>query len=326
MIITQISEASKSRCRIYIDGQFAFALYKGELRKFHLKEGQEFPPDHYREITEEVLPKRAKLRCMNLLQSRDYTRKQLEDKLLQGEYPQECIEAAIAYVESYGYLDDLRYAKDFIEYHIDSRSRGRMEMDLMRKGIGRDLIRQAFEELDELGVEQDEAAMGKAIQMDVMLHAYMFMQSGIPVLYSGDEIGQVNDYTYKEDPDKAPDSRYIHRGAMNWELAGNISKKGTVEEKIFHRLERLEQIRKKEKVFVSNADTWTIDTWDASVLCIARCLEGEKIIGLFNFSEFDKTAWINETDGDYVELISGEEMKPIGVNIPAYGFYYLKRK
>ena len=159
MIITQISEASKSRCRIYIDGQFAFALYKGELRKFHLKEGQEFPPDHYREITEEVLPKRAKLRCMNLLQSRDYTRKQLEDKLLQGEYPQECIEAAIAYVESYGYLDDLRYAKDFIEYHIDSRSRGRMEMDLMRKGIGRDLIRQAFEELDELGVEQDEAAM-----------------------------------------------------------------------------------------------------------------------------------------------------------------------
>ena len=36
-----------------------------------------------------------------------------------------------------------------------------------------------------------------------MLHAYMFMQSGIPVLYSGDEIGQINDYTYKEDPGKA---------------------------------------------------------------------------------------------------------------------------
>ncbi len=159
MIITQIVEASKARCRIYIDGQFTFVLYKGELRKFHLKEGQELPPDSYREITEEVLPKRAKLRCMNLLQSRDYTRKQLTDKLIQGEYPQECIEEAIAYVESYGYLDDLRYAKDYIEYHISSRSRGRMEIDLMRKGIGRDLIRQAFEELDELGVEQDEAAM-----------------------------------------------------------------------------------------------------------------------------------------------------------------------
>lgn len=159
MIITQISEASKSRCRIYIDGQFAFVLYKGELNRLHLREGQELSPDSYRKITEEVLLKRAKLRCMNLLQSRDYTRKQLKDKLIQGEYSQECIEAAIAYVESYGYLDDLRYAKDFIEYHMSSRSRGRMELDLLRKGIDRDLIRQAFEELAELGVEQEEAVM-----------------------------------------------------------------------------------------------------------------------------------------------------------------------
>ena len=223
--------------------------------------------------------------------------------------------------EGIGERSHKKYLNDYFQgYTGDSNSRGELYNADPVTGDARFCGTTA----SMCGVEK--AAMGKAIQMDVMLHAYMFMQSGIPVLYSGDEIGQVNDYTYKEDPDKAPDSRYIHRGAMNWELVGNISKKGTVEEKIFHRLERLEQIRKKEKVFVSNADTWTIDTWDASVLCIARCLEGEKIIGLFNFSEFDKTAWINETDGDYVELISGEEMKPIGVNIPAYGFYYLKRK
>lgn len=180
--------------------------------------------------------------------------------------------------------------------------------------------------IEKAGFTQDGLAMEKAIKFDVMLHAYMFMQSGIPVLYSGDEIGQVNDYTYKDDPNKAADSRYIHRGAMNWELAGNISDTDTVEGKLFHRLGQLEQIRKTEKVFVSNADTWTIETWDPSVLCIGRYFEGEKLIGLFNFSEFDKTAWINETDGDYVELISGAEMKPIGVNIPAYGFYYLKKK
>ncbi len=179
--------------------------------------------------------------------------------------------------------------------------------------------------VEKAGFEQDEEAMEKAVQKDVMLHAYMFMQSGIPVLYSGDEIGQVNDYTYKEDPDKAADSRYIHRGAMNWELAKNISQKGTVEEKIFHRLDRLERLRKKEKAFMSNADTWTIETWEPSVLCMGRYYEGEKLIGLFNFSEYDKTAWINETDGDYIDLISGREIKPIGVNIPAFGFYYLKK-
>lgn len=179
--------------------------------------------------------------------------------------------------------------------------------------------------VEKAGFEQDEKAMEKAVRMDITLHAYMFMQSGIPVLYGGDEIGQVNDYTYKEDPDKAADSRYIHRGAMNWKLAENISKPDTVEAKIFHGLERLEKIRKEEKVFMSTADTWTIETWDSSVLCIGRYLDGEKIIGLFNFSEFDKTAWINETDGDYVDLVSGEKRKAAGVDIPGYGFYYLKK-
>ncbi len=180
--------------------------------------------------------------------------------------------------------------------------------------------------IEKAGFEQNDQAMEKAIRLDVMLHAYMFMQSGIPVLYSGDEIGQVNDYTYKENPHKAADSRYIHRGAMKWELAENISNPDTVEGKIFHSLAQLENIRKREKAFVSNADTWTIDTWEPSVLCIGRYYEGEKIIGLFNFSEFDKTAWINEADGEYLELISETEMKPIAVNIPAYSFYYLKKK
>ncbi len=180
--------------------------------------------------------------------------------------------------------------------------------------------------IEKAGFEQDAAAMERAIQKDVMLHAYMFMQSGIPVLYSGDEIAQVNDYTYKEDPHKAADSRYIHRGAMRWDLAENISDPDTVEGKVFQKLGQLEKIRKSEKVFVSNADTWTIETWEAGVLCIGRYFEGEKLIGLFNFSEYDKTAWINEEDGMYVDLVSGKKMEARGVNIPAFGFYYLKKE
>ena len=159
MLVTQISEMSKSRSRIYLDGQFAFILYKGELRQFQIKEGQELTGECYRQIMTQILPRRAKLRSMNLLQSRDYTRKQLEDKLKQGEYPQECIEEALSYVESYGYIDDRRYAGDYIEYHIQTKSRMRIETDLMRRGISKEVIRQAFEELKNLGVVQDEAAL-----------------------------------------------------------------------------------------------------------------------------------------------------------------------
>ena len=62
------------------------------------------------------------------------------------------------------------------------------------------------------------------------------------------------------------------------------------------------------------------------MLCIAREFEGEKVIGLFNFSEHDKTAWINEEDGLYRDLISGEKRKAAGIDIPGFGFYYLKRE
>ena len=151
--------------------------------------------------------------------------------------------------------------------------------------------------IEKAGFEQDPAAMDLAIRKDLMLHAYMFMQSGIPVLYSGDEIAQVNDYTYKDDPNKVADSRYIHRGVMHWDLAEKRNDPSTVEGKMFLGLQKLEQIRKEEKAFVSYADTWTVETWEKGVLCIGRFYDGEKIYGLFNFSEYDKTAWINENDG-----------------------------
>lgn len=180
--------------------------------------------------------------------------------------------------------------------------------------------------IEKAGFEQDAEAMEKAIRYDVMLHAYMFMQSGIPVLYSGDEIGQVNDYTYKDDPDKAEDSRYIHRGKMDWDLAAKRKDAESVQGKIFRQIRQLEDIRKKERAFVSYADSWTIETWEQGVLCMGRYYDGEKIIGIFNFSEYDKTAWINETDGEYTDLISGQKMEARGVNVPAYGFYYLKKE
>lgn len=178
--------------------------------------------------------------------------------------------------------------------------------------------------VEKAGFEEDGQAMEKAICLDITLHAYMFMLSGIPVLYSGDEIGQTNDYSYKENPDKAEDSRYIHRGAMNWKLAEKLSDQKSVEGRIFQRLNQLEKIRKKEKVFVSYANVWTVETEDPAILCITREFQDEKLMGLFNFSEFNKTVRLHEKE-EYVDLISGEKMRLAEIKIPAYGFYYLKR-
>lgn len=178
--------------------------------------------------------------------------------------------------------------------------------------------------IEKAGFEQDAEAMERAIRFDLTLHAYMFMQSGIPVLYSGDEIGQVNDYTYKDDVNKVADSRFIHRGAMRWDLAEKINEPESVEAKMFWGLSELEKARKTEKAFMSNADMWTIETYDPAVLCIGRYYDGDKVIGVFNFSEFDKTAWINVDDGEYTDMFTGEKRNLKAVDIPAYGFYWFK--
>ena len=220
-----------------------------------------------------------------------------------------------------------KYLNDYFRgYTGSSNSRGELyNEDLVTKDARFCATTASLCGIERAKFEGNEAMMDSAIKLDVMLHAYMFMQSGIPVLYSGDEIGQLNDYDYKNDVHKVQDSRYLHRGAFLWENADKIKDLSTVEGRIFSALDKLEKIRKSEKAFVSNADTWTIETYEKELLCIGRYYEGEKIIGIFNFSEHDKTAWINETDGEYVDLISGRKMKACGVDIPSYGFYYLKQ-
>ena len=84
---------------------------------------------------------------MNLLQKKDYTERQLRDKLKEGLYPQGIIDEAISYVKSYRYLDDDRYARDYITYHMESRSRARIMQDLMGKGISKDIISAALEDI-----------------------------------------------------------------------------------------------------------------------------------------------------------------------------------
>lgn len=218
-----------------------------------------------------------------------------------------------------------QYLNDYFRgYTINSNSRGELyNEDPITRDARFCATTASMCGIEKAGFEGNAQAMEKAIRFDITLHACMFMQSGIPILYSGDEIGQINDYTYKNDPNKADDSRYIHRGAFRWDLEKNIDDPATVEGKMFNRLKELENIRKNEKAFVSYANTWTIETYDPGVLCIGRYYDGEKILGLFNFSEYDKTAWINE-DGEYEDMLTGQKRKAKGVDIPAYSFFYLK--
>ncbi len=177
--------------------------------------------------------------------------------------------------------------------------------------------------IEKAAYERNEAALEQAVQLDLMLHAYMLTQSGIPVIYSGDEIGQENDYSYHKDPDRCADSRYLHRGRFQWDMAQKRTEKGSVQEKLFQGIGKLERIRKSTDVFSTDADVWTIDTWNDSVLGIIRANKKEKLIALFNFSEYAKPVHLDEGGGQYTDLISGQKVEESGLEIPGYGAYWL---
>lgn len=175
--------------------------------------------------------------------------------------------------------------------------------------------------IEKAGFEHDEEAMNAAVREDIMLHAYMLTQSGIPMLYSGDELGQVNDYSYKNDPEKCADSRYIHRGKLPWELAEDKEDVTTVQGNIFQTLDRLEKIRRQEITFDKDADVYTYDVHDDSILCVLREYKGRRFFGIFNFSNQEKTAWMQEK-GMYRNLLTGEKAELKDIRLSGYEFLW----
>ncbi len=160
MLITRVEPITKTKFRVELDQKFAFVLYKGELKKFGIQEEKELPEEQYEKIRTEVILKRAKLRAMHLLTDMARTESGLREKLKQGMYPDDLIDAAIDYVKSFGYLDDYRYAEQFIESKKRNKSKKEIRAQLLQKGVSAEKIDLAMENCWR---EEDTAATIRAL-------------------------------------------------------------------------------------------------------------------------------------------------------------------
>ena len=118
----------------------AFPMYKGELRHYGIREGEELGEESFREIMEELLPNRAKKKALHLLERMDRTETQLRQKLTELRYPKEIVEEAVSYVKSFHYIDDVRYARQYIESRRERESIRQMRMALLQKGIAGEIL------------------------------------------------------------------------------------------------------------------------------------------------------------------------------------------
>lgn len=220
-----------------------------------------------------------------------------------------------------------RFLNDWFTGHFyGSDARGELYNDDPRLGDARLTGTTAsLSGIEAAEYENDDVKLDKAISRDLMLHAFVFSLSGIPVVYSGDEIAQLNDYSYHDNPEKAADSRYLHRGDFNWKAAKKRHDLHTKEGRLFQGLRRIEKVREQEPCFSPEADTWIEDNGDSRVIILCRKLGSSELICVYNFTpEFAHTS-ISRA-GSYTDIIYGTHYESLNdVELWPDGFRWLKR-
>ena len=134
----------------------------------------------------------------------------------------------------------------------------------------------------ELAMENNDGGwIGDAINRIVLLHSVILSIGGIPLLYLGDEVGILNDYSYEDDPELAEDSRWIHRSQFDWERAETRFDTETIVGQLFQQIKLLIQLRKQTPI-LADGHTLVIDTQNPHVLGYVRNYE---MVVVANFSE-----------------------------------------
>lgn len=146
MIITDIKEINigrskkKTAYRIYIDYEYAFLLYKQDIKEYQIKIQTKITLELYDRIIEDTVYRRAKQKAMAILKHMDRTEKELYNKLEEAYYTDTIIERTIEYLKDYHYIDDERYASNYIRTRKNTISKLSIRTKLNQKGINKDIL------------------------------------------------------------------------------------------------------------------------------------------------------------------------------------------
>jgi len=178
--------------------------------------------------------------------------------------------------------------------------------------------------------EETGSEVDLALQRIMLIHSIITSIGGIPLIYLGDEIATLNDYSFLEDPAKAGDSRWVHRPKADAKKYDRRKDKNTPEGKIFQGLNKLIEVRKSHAVFASGAnhETEILDVGNDHVFGYVRSFFNEKVVVLANFSEREQIISIDRIPSIIwpgQDLISGEEYHPgEEIKLGPYCFIWLQ--
>ncbi len=149
------------KVKVFVDDNVYIPIYKTEYYKYFKEdkiEWSEFEKLHTNIIN------RGKKRVYYLLAKRQYTVYEIRTKLTRGHYNTSDIETILKYFIDLGYLDDYKFASNYIDYYKDKKSILQIKQKLSSKGISREIISELLEDTDELNTLQYNLAYDLAIK------------------------------------------------------------------------------------------------------------------------------------------------------------------
>ena len=172
-----------------------------------------------------------------------------------------------------------------------------------------------------------EALLETSVKRDLLMHAALYSFRGFPMLSSGDEIAQLNDYSYMNDHARALDSRNLHRSRFKWNREKVAELGRTYEGKVFKGILKLNQVRKTEKCFSAEAKVTTWHSHSDSVFAIRRSAENEDMLCVMNFSDREENVYFDYFMGEYSDLFSSRTVTPgLGFKLAPYEYMYLVKR
>ena len=176
MIITKLEQTERrkkaighasgrsAKIKVYIDEEYAFPIDNRDMEEYALEEGMELPEEIYHILLWEIVFGRSKQKALSLLKFHDRTEAELTQRLKEEGYPEPVLQKTIQYVSEYGYLNDIRYATNYIRIRKSDKSRLILSAELTAKGICKDILHQLFsEEYEEQEEDPELTAIHKAI-------------------------------------------------------------------------------------------------------------------------------------------------------------------
>lgn len=138
--------------------------------------------------------------------------------------------------------------------------------------------------LEKALAEKDDAAIDMAIDRLLMLYTIVFTIGGLPLIYLGDEIGALNDYSFRDNPNKQDDSRWVHRIQTDEDKLARRKDPKTIEGRIFRRFQKLIQMRKGQAVF-AGCNPEVVTTNNDHIFMFQRENAQERCIVMANFAD-----------------------------------------